>query len=246
MKPLFFMVLGMALAGFAVSARADPAMYAAKEIRGRVVDAVSGEPLAGATVVAQWELVREVIPGVINKSYGDVLKTIEVVTDKDGRYTIPAWGPVARPAFFHLEHRDPAIEILLPGYYPRHVANRILASYNRDALRISRWDGEPIALRKFTGEPQEYLEDNGQSKVTVRVSGTLNEYASKLSGLQILLHWGGESNEWRNFPRMVATLARERERLAAAGLSPNYQIDRIDSLHGGREAVDRFLKGYEK
>src|SRR5262245_30347907 len=96
-RAISLLVICAALCGLGVPARADPDFYAAKEIRGRVVDAASGEPLARAIVVAQWELVREVIPGLINRSYGDVLKTVEAVTDKDGYYVIPAWGPVARP-----------------------------------------------------------------------------------------------------------------------------------------------------
>src|SRR5262249_40892648 len=158
------------------------------------------------------------------------------VTDKDGRYVIPAWGPMVRPPLFHLEHHDPAIEIFLPGYYPRHLANAIRGTaYSRDSVRVSLWDGREIALRKFTGEPREYMEEDANSKYTVKVSGTLNEYANKLSALQTLLHWqmGSPSDEWHNFPRMVAALRHERERFATLGINPNYQIDSVDTLHGG-------------
>ncbi len=221
MKPLSLLIVVAAL-----SVHADPGTYSAKEIRGRIVDGVSGEPLAGVIVVAQWELVREVIPGVINKSYGDVLKTVEVVSGADGGYTIPAWGPMLRPPLFHLEELDPALELFKPGYYPRHVTNPIRAGYNRDSVRVSQWDGATLPLRKLTGQPQEYLEDNGQIKTTVRLQGTLEEYANKLATLQVYLHWQKESDDWKNFPRMVAALEKERERLLAAGLAPKYQIQK--------------------
>jgi hypothetical protein len=236
-SPISCLIVGVALAALALPSRADPALYSAKEIRGRVVDGVSGEPLAGVIVVAQWELVREIIPGVIHRFYGDVLKTIEVVSGPDGGYVIPAWGPAQRPAFFHLEDGDPMLEVFTPGYYPRHVSNRIRAAYSRDSVRVSQWDGRAMPLRKFTGQPQEYLLDDGQSKVTVKVDGTLEEYASKLSTLQIYLHWTRETDDWKSYPRMVMALTRERERLDALGLAPKYQIDRVTSLHGNSGPV---------
>ena len=239
-------LFGLSMLGGAAASRADPAAYSAAPIRGQVVDDLSGQPIEGAIVVAQWELVREVIPGFVNKSYGDALEIVEVVTGRDGEYSIPGWGPMARPLLFHLEERDPAIAFFKPGYYPRYVANELRNSYSRDAIRTSQWDGKTVRLRAFTGGPQEFELQDGRFRQHVKVNGTLEEYASKLGTLQNQLHWTRPTDDWKHFPRLVAALEREAARLAAAGLKPSYQIERADQLHGGREAVDRFLKGHGK
>lgn len=240
-------LIGLVMLALATAARADPLAYSARAIRGHVVDDVSGEPLEGVIVVAQWELVREVIPGLVNKSYGDVLKIVEVVTGRDGAYEIPAWGPLPRPLLLHLEDNDPALMFFKPGYYPRYVANELRgAAYSRDAERTSQWDGQSLRLRRFTGQPQEYVLQDGRFKRQVKVRGTLEEYASRLETLQEQLFWTRPTDDWRQFPRLVVALDREAARLGREGLKPGYQIKPARELHGGREAVDRFLEGHEK
>jgi len=239
-------VIGLVLLALAAAARADPLAYSARPIRGHVVDDATGEPLEGVIVVAQWELVREVVPGLVNKAYGDVLKIVEVVSGRDGAYDIPAWGPLPRPLLLHLEDRDPAIVFFKPGYYPRYVANELRSGYSRDAVRASQWDGQAVRLRAFTGKPQEFTLQDGRFRAHVRVDGTLEEYASKLETVQEQLYWTRATDDWHQFPRLVVALDREAVRLEGAGLKPGYQIERTRALHGGRAAVDRFLEGHER
>jgi hypothetical protein len=241
-----FIAIELSFLGLATPSLADPAAYFAKEIRGEVVDDVSGEPLEGVIAVAQWQLVREVVPGVINRSYGDSLKIVEVVSGKDGKFVIPGWGPVVRPMLFHLENEDPTIVLFKSGYYTRTLANEVRTSYSRDSVRASQWDGKTVRLRKFTGEAQEFVQQNGRFRDQRKVDGSLEQYASGINGIQATLYWTKANDDWKNFPRMVAALARERDRLEAAGLSPNYQIRRASALHGGAAAVDQFLKAHEK
>lgn len=217
-------LLIVTLLAYTPAALADPAMYSAKAVRGAVVDDVTGEPLAGVVVVAQWELVREVVPGFVNKSYGDRLQIAETVTDANGRYEIAGWGPLARPPWTHLEHRDPLISFFKAGYYPWSVTNELRTSYSRDAVRTSQWDGQTVRLRKFTGQAQEWLVPDGRFKAPASVTGTLEDYASRLSRLQDTLQWSQANDAWKKYPRMVEALAAERERLKREGLDPNYQI----------------------
>jgi hypothetical protein len=214
----------MTLLAFAPAALADPATYSAKPLHGLVVDDATGEPLADVVVVAQWELVREIVPGVMHRSYGDRLAIHEAVTGADGRYEIPGWGPMPRPALTHLENLDPSISFFKPGYYPWTVANEVRRSYSRDAVRVSQWDKQTVRLRKFTGRPQEWLVPDGRFKAPARASGTLEDYAARVGDLQNTLQWGKAGDEWKRYPRMVAALVAERERLQRAGLNPNYQI----------------------
>ena len=66
--------------------------YSAKPIEAWVVDAQTGKPLEGVNVVAHWKL-RYGLEG--GGSYQ--LHIMEDVTDKNGRFFFPAWGPKEIP-----------------------------------------------------------------------------------------------------------------------------------------------------
>jgi hypothetical protein len=236
----------MVVSGFSLRSHADPAAYSAKDIRGQVVDDATGDPLEGVIIVAQWELAREVIPGLVNKSYGDTLRIIEGVSDKQGRYQIPGWGPMPRPPLLHLEEGDPGIVFFKPGYYPRAASNEIRGQYSRNSLRESQWDGKTVRLRKFTGQPQEYVEQNGRFRDEVKVTGKLDEYVFKIRSVQGQLGWQKKSDEWRNYPRLVIAIKEECERLKAAMARIECPINSEASLWGGAKSVNQFLEKYQK
>lgn len=236
----------LACSGAFLPSYADPLVYFAKDIRGQVVDDVSGEPLEGVIIVAQWELVREVIPFLVNESYGDTLKIIEVVSDKEGKYLIPGWGPIPRPLFFHLEEGDPSIEFFKSGYYPNGASNEVRSQYSRNSIRRSQWDGKTVRLRKFSGQPQEYIEQDGRFKNEIKVTGTLDEYAFKIRIMQGRLGWDKESDEWRNYPRLIIAMKEECERLKAAMSRRECPINNTMGLWGGEKNVNQFLKEYQK
>lgn len=215
--------MSLALLAAPRAAVGDPTAYTALPIHGQVVDDVSGQPLAGVIVVAQWELVHEALPGLVNRDEGDRLKVVETITDRDGRYAITGWGPLPRPAFRHLEHRDPSIVFFSPGHYPWMVTNELRGSYSRDAVRKSQWDGQTVRLRAFTGRPQEWTVPDGRFRATTTVDGSIEDYATRLTALQVALRWT-QPDARKRYPRMERALADERERLAAAGLDPNRQI----------------------
>ena len=53
-------------------------------ITGTVVDSETGEPIEGSVVLVEWTKTKG-LPGL---TYHEVYKIIEVITDKDGRFTI--------------------------------------------------------------------------------------------------------------------------------------------------------------
>jgi hypothetical protein len=59
---------------------------------GRVVDAVTGEPIAAAVVLASWTVRRREFDFFAVPSN---VKILEAVTDAEGRYAIPAWVGLA-------------------------------------------------------------------------------------------------------------------------------------------------------
>ncbi len=54
-------------------------------IAGTVVDAKNGEPVEEAIVVFEWDQTK----GVIGMTYTDRYQTVETVTDKDGKFSVP-------------------------------------------------------------------------------------------------------------------------------------------------------------
>jgi hypothetical protein len=102
-------LVGLILVGHA---DAQPPAYSAAEIRGRVVDAETREPLAGVHVVAQWILVT----GMVHPQSITRLHILETVTDAKGEYHLPAWGPKPRPFLSELDMADPRLTFFRPGY----------------------------------------------------------------------------------------------------------------------------------
>src|SRR6185436_17838064 len=101
-------LVGLALAIMVFTGRLEaaaftPPYYSATEIRALVVDKTTGQPLAGVAVVAQWVL-RDMA-----HSHGPTLHIVEALTDGDGRFVFPAWGPKLRPPFTDLGHHAPEI-----------------------------------------------------------------------------------------------------------------------------------------
>jgi hypothetical protein len=227
----------------ASAAGGNPASYSAGAFEARLVDNASGEPVADAVVVALWKLVPDSrFSG--KDPEGEVLKYAESVSGPDGRFGFAAWGPLARPDGYHLDHDDPQLVVFASGYYPRLVTNEARGPLDTSSVRKSEWNGRAIQLRRFTGQPQRYWQDNGRFRDEVTVDGSLEELATKIGTLQIGLGWYRRTEEWKNYPRMIRALMRERERLAAAGLrKADLYIDPISSLWGGEARVRAFLEG---
>ena len=109
-------------------------LHSAQEIRGRTIDAATGDPVAGVIVVAQWEPFQRGIghaPG-----HREVLHVYETLTGADGRYVIPAWGPKPLPFGATMEEVDPALLFFKPGYVPVSAMNSIAGPLSSDAASL--------------------------------------------------------------------------------------------------------------
>jgi hypothetical protein len=190
-------VLALLLASLSACATS----YSAKPITAKVVDADTGEALEGVNVIAQW-LMQDPQAG---RGQGN-LELMEAVTDKNGEFHFPGWGPKAIPrdkfSGTRLTNQDPAIIFFKSGYHIHAVINDSHPSMRRDPhdmgppVRDSQWDGQVIKMKKFKGELKEY---GMQARSTL--TGT---YYSDC--------------EWKKMPRMIATLIKEGERLRKMGV----------------------------
>src|SRR3989304_86240 len=75
------------------------------EITGTVVDAETGKPIEGAVVLVEWTIIKG-LPGM---NYTESYKVVEVVTDKDGSFTVSG---VSNP----LVNRPPHLVVYKKGY----------------------------------------------------------------------------------------------------------------------------------
>jgi hypothetical protein len=89
--------------------------YSAKPSYGFIVDAQTRQPLPGVVVLAHWDLEYGLEGG---SAFAWVLR--EAVTDAQGRFDIPGWGPnkvpEALPSGARLKDRDPRVVFFKLGY----------------------------------------------------------------------------------------------------------------------------------
>jgi hypothetical protein len=206
------------------------AYYSAKPITARIVDANTGQPIAGANVVAAW-ILEDPTSG---NSQGD-LQLMEDVTDGTGEFHLPGWGRKPVPPRTRLTNEDPRIIVFKAGYFPSAVYNDSHPTLIRDpqdmgpAIRDSQWDGKTIPLKKF--------------------DGSLRLYASLVHG--VLSDVGFAHCGWKRIPRMIIVLNKESDRLMAEKVVPYPSAwPSIDELTANETAecgpVSEYLKGFQK
>jgi hypothetical protein len=210
----------LCLCALSVAAYAYPPFYSARETHGQVVDDETGQPLAGVVVVLQWTLRMQKVLGApgwddYTGEAGDVLKTVETVTDSDGRYVISAWGPLPRPPLRYVGGKDP-VTVAFKGSYAIFsiLEERDVSAEASD--RTSNSDGVLIRLRR----PKESLE---------RQAMALGETYINLVPLLAI-------NQWPDCPRLLAAMQVESLRLESLGVDRKFssllpRIERFDEPH---------------
>ncbi len=173
-----------------------PPFYSAKPVQATVVDEVSGRPVSGVIVVAIWEL--KAISGL-----GPRLQVSETVTDHQGHFSIPGWGPKVRPPLTQFRRSSPRLVFFTRGYVPlvlynesrrevektypnyRTMSTRDLRDATQwhegtpsDAVQESMWNGLTIQLETFRGTPLQWLRN--LERVASEVQHEDTQYARRL------------------------------------------------------------------
>ncbi len=135
-------VLGYVVIALVMSAIGGclPWYYTAPPLQGLVIDAETGEPLAGVVVLAIW-LTR--IEGLGNGNANRLVDIQEAETGLDGRYAIGGGGPWIRRPFTRMTGRAPGLMFVRRGYLSVSVANR---SEKTPSRQVSDWNQETISL----------------------------------------------------------------------------------------------------
>lgn len=171
------------------SAPACSSSYRGAAIEGRVVDAETKQPVKDVVVVIEWQLYG-------GFWHGDLLGRLllqETVTDVEGRYRFPAWGPL-RGEKGDIDHASPVLNFYKRGYKFTVLRNHGYpdpAEKLPDPL-ISEWDGKTIDLEPHTGN----LDRKG--------------YYEEMGECCHLYSLDDVKCAWQQMPRMTAVLMKRR------------------------------------
>jgi hypothetical protein len=142
---------------------ANALSYSAEPITATVVDAETGQALEGVNVLVLWDLQD---PNARGAPYW-IFE--EAVTDKEGRFHFPGWGPKPVPRTlwgpaYRLGPEQPVIYLFKPGYPLESVSNPWESwmlgnsSWTGGLVRSSVWSGQTIEIKKFQGSRQQYID----------------------------------------------------------------------------------------
>lgn len=183
---------------------AMPITYSAESIEAWVVDAETKKPIEGAVVVAHW-----VLEGGIHVDRVGDLVVVEMVTNKDGRFYFPAWGPIRHWNRSRLTNMDPEILIFKGGYKNRRLANPSTKESIEGKpypVRRSFWNGKTIELKRLKGTATE------QFKELFNFSKNVESFTVRHP----------EPCNWLQVPQTLRMMMRERVRLEGAGVTPTW------------------------
>ncbi len=180
--------------------------YSAEVIEAKVIDAETRKPLEGVIVTANWQLEQGTMGGNIQVGQ---LMVMEAVTDNEGQFLFPAWGPKTTRESF-LVNDDPQILLFKSGYEYRRLNNPY--SSNRElrlrSERRSQWNGKTIEMKPF--------------------KGTSEEYATHLSFVSLSWAYRSDNCEWKQIPRLVTAVHEQAMTFHQRGITHN--LFTIESL----------------
>lgn len=158
------------------------ASYQGDATEGWVVDATTKQPLEGVVVVVQWELYGGLHPSVKGR-----LLIQESVTDRNGRYAFPAWGPL-RPKEYELDVGSPYLAFFKRGYVALELRNDWRPDRPLPKVVNSRWNGKTVELQSYKGDLKDY------------------DFSGGLYSIRYLFGFSEEACAWELMPRMTAEM----------------------------------------
>jgi hypothetical protein len=202
-------------------------MYSAEPMEAQVVDAKTQQSLENVIVVAHWQLERGTVGGSVPAGQ---LMVMETLTDKEGRFSFPGFGPQLAVTS-HLVHKDPELLFFKSGYRYRVLTNEYSGDIElRTRLkRRSEWSGKTIELKPF--------------------KGTIEEYARHLEFFETSLDTLLEDEcAWKHIPHMILAVSKQSAIFRAKGLYTLPSIESLDIRYKNFESkcgsVKEFFRNY--
>lgn len=216
---------------------AVPLWYTAEPIQGNVVDAETGQPLEGVIITANWQLDG----GLEGNIPVGQMMVMETVTDKNGRYYFPGWGPKRRPLDGKIRARGPRLLLFKSGYafmgQENNLTEKSLRGELDNPLR-SDWSGKTIKMEKFKGTQNEYKE-------------LFEDFNRTLEHIAI-----DEPTDchWKNLQKTIRAINQERNRLVKLGVNSStlssidnelLMNDKFYTEKGGCGSPKEFFGGFK-
>lgn len=226
MKACYRFLLPLAALLF-LSSCAGELYYTAAPIDARVVFADTGQPIEGAVVVANWQLV---VGGIDGPHERGQLEVKEAVTDSDGRFHFDGFTKM-NPMLYELRNEDPRIVIFKPGYEYKIVVNHYSDEDIPGSYRESDYNGKTISLKKHKAY-------------------TIGNAESYYGSLDSRLHNLVRDCQMKSLPRMMLAMDQEKKRISA--MNPDawvglISIDDLSRITPRRcESPSTFFKGHAK
>lgn len=192
---LLFVAISLALLSGCATISAEP-------VSAQVVDATTGQPIAGVAVVAHWELHGGSFTG--DALPCGVAGVEEAVTDQEGRFHIPGWGP--KWSSCDVQIWNPNLVFFKPGYEPKDVNNDVVYPLATVSVSRSQWNGKTIQLAKNTDSDLGKL-----MSVYAQDFGSLN-----LSFLRFVVDYP-DGCYWKEVPNMLRAVIAQEKIFHAAG-----------------------------
>lgn len=197
--PLLLVPLTACAGLFGTSLSADP-------IDSRVMDAETGEPIEGAIVLARWALYEGSLTG--HASACGVAAIEETITDKDGKFHIPGWGPISAICG-EMRNGNPMVYVFKPGYGFGMFPNEQPGISLVDNVNVTHtdWNYEhPMMLKKFSDMNLKVMGINTYSNNFNILNGSLEEFTTQTP----------DSCNWKKMPLMLRALELERLQISQA------------------------------
>jgi len=159
-----------------------PVYYKSSPISATVVDAYTGQPIEGATIQVRWSALHHKWPEGADSMD---IHTATTTTDKNGLFTIPAWGPVGAARKWHYYDFDPMVSFSKTGYKSAYKDN----DNNQDSvtsgaipflsvtLKSPSWAGNNLELESLDNNAHPISSTNTLSSISDEVlSNSLSYY----------------------------------------------------------------------
>jgi len=206
---------------------AFPRIYSGESIHGWVIDSKTRQPIKDVVVVEIWEL-----EGGWHTDHTANIHIAETVTDEEGYYTFPDWGP-RFTTDGSLSRSSPKLVFYKFGYEVARRRNTITGNMHPDNS-VSEHSGEKIELVKFHGTPREYYDLFNSVEQIIKAS----HYRSAFDCV------------WEKIPRFTAEVVYLRECISnqrSAYAIKKYPSSFLDNLSDpGCEKPREILKDYLK
>lgn len=197
-------------------------------IRGQVLEYGIGLPIHGASVTVRWQ-VGTTYGAVEGRQHGlAYIHMAEAVTDADGRFALPAWGPVRYSIpdddyrmFFTGDWlggkgvsgpsgklkflKEACILLYLPGYDPAEYCNPASDRQVLSGMQASIWSNRDLRLRKT---PDNY---KSQRSAMIWATALVTELAIHSAAIVDGKPFCG----WRRMPNLIRYALQEERRIYA-------------------------------